>query len=108
MVFPDAPPGRLLRGLPEEFRRHAAAHAALRVLGISDPDALVKAPRSFEVPVKAPIAGLVVEPDVAAGQLLQNGVTQCFMISDVSTVSGAGECLSERFALRTRPDSFLT
>jgi cobalt-zinc-cadmium efflux system membrane fusion protein len=63
-----------------------AAQAALKVLGISDPDALVKAPPSFEVPVKAPITGLVVEQDVAAGQLLQNGVTQCFMISDVSTV----------------------
>ncbi len=63
-----------------------AAQAALKVMGVSDPDALVKAPPSFEVPVKAPIAGLVVEQDVAAGQLLQNGVTQCFMISDVNTV----------------------
>jgi cobalt-zinc-cadmium efflux system membrane fusion protein len=46
----------------------------------------VKAPPSFEVPVRAPIGGLVVEQDVAAGQLLQPGTTQCFMISDVSTV----------------------
>jgi membrane fusion protein, heavy metal efflux system len=64
----------------------AAAQAALKVLGITDPDALVNAPPSFEVPVKAPISGLVVEQDVAAGQLLQTGATQCFMISDVSTV----------------------
>jgi cobalt-zinc-cadmium efflux system membrane fusion protein len=64
----------------------AAAQAALKVMGISDPDALVKAPPSFEVPVRAPISGLVVEQDVSAGQLVQPGATQCFMISDVSTV----------------------
>jgi RND family efflux transporter MFP subunit len=46
----------------------------------------VKAPPSFEVPVKAPIGGLVVEQDVAVGQLLQPGSTQCFMISNTSTV----------------------
>jgi membrane fusion protein, heavy metal efflux system len=64
----------------------AAAQAALKVMGITDPDALVKAPPSFEVPVKAPIDGEVVEQDVAAGQLIQPGATQCFMISDTSTV----------------------
>ncbi len=64
----------------------AAAQAALKVMGITDPDALVQAPPSFEVPVRAPIDGLVVEQDVSAGQLLQPGTTQCFMISDVSTV----------------------
>ena len=64
----------------------AAAQAALKVMGITDPDALVKAPPSFEVPVRAPIGGLVVEQDVSAGQLIQPGTTQCFMISDVSTV----------------------
>ena len=63
-----------------------AAQAALKVMGVIDPDALVKAPPSFEVPVKAPIGGLVVEQDVSAGQLIQPGTTQCFMISDVSTV----------------------
>jgi cobalt-zinc-cadmium efflux system membrane fusion protein len=63
-----------------------AAQAALKVMGVTDPDALVKAPPSFEVPVKAPIGGLVVEQDVSAGQLIQPGSTQCFMISDVSTV----------------------
>ena len=64
----------------------ASAQAALKVMGIQDPDALVKSAPSFEVPVKAPIGGMVVEQDVAAGQLLQPGTTQCFMISDVSTV----------------------
>lgn len=63
-----------------------AAQAALKVMGVIDPDALVKAPPSFEVPVKAPIGGLVVEQDVSAGQLIQPGTTQCFMISDVNTV----------------------
>jgi membrane fusion protein, heavy metal efflux system len=64
----------------------AAAQAALKVMGIVDPDELVKAPPSFEIPVRAPIGGLIVEQDVSAGQLIQPGTTQCFMISDVSTV----------------------
>jgi len=64
----------------------AAAQAALKVLGITDPDTLVKGPPSFEVPVRAPIGGLVVEQDVAAGQLIQPGSTQCFVISDTTNV----------------------
>jgi len=64
----------------------AAAQAALKVMGITDPDALVKAPPSPEVPVRAPIGGMVVEQDVAAGQLLQTSTTQCFMISDINNV----------------------
>ncbi len=63
-----------------------SARAALKVLGITDPDALVQAPPNFEVPVKAPIAGEVVEQDVAVGQLIQPGSTQCFMLSDTSNV----------------------
>jgi cobalt-zinc-cadmium efflux system membrane fusion protein len=64
----------------------ASAAAALKVMGITDPDALVKAPPSFEVPVLAPIGGEVVEQLVSVGQLLQTGNTQCFTISDISTV----------------------
>ena len=64
----------------------AASQAALKVMGITDPDALVKAPPSPEVPVRAPIGGMVVEQDVAAGQLLQTSTTQCFMISDINNV----------------------
>ena len=64
----------------------AAARAALKVLGVTDPDSLVKSPPSPEVPVRAPIGGMVVEQDVAAGQLLQTSATQCFMISDVRNV----------------------
>jgi cobalt-zinc-cadmium efflux system membrane fusion protein len=64
----------------------ASAQAALKVMGITDPDALVQAPPSFEVPVRAPIGGVVVEQDVSAGQLIQPGTTQCFVISDIGTV----------------------
>lgn len=63
-----------------------SAEAALKVLGISDPDALVNGPPSFEASVKAPIDGQVVEQNVAVGQLLQTGATQCFVISNMSTV----------------------
>jgi len=64
----------------------ASSEAALKVMGITDPDALVKAPPSFEVPVLAPIGGEVVEQDVAVGQLIQPATTQLFMISDTSNV----------------------
>jgi cobalt-zinc-cadmium efflux system membrane fusion protein len=64
----------------------AAAEAALKVMGIADPDTLVKGPPSFEVPLLAPIGGEVVEQLVAAGQLLQPGNTQCFTLSDLGTV----------------------
>jgi cobalt-zinc-cadmium efflux system membrane fusion protein len=63
-----------------------SAEAALRVLGITDPEALVKAPPSFEASVKAPIDGQVVEQNVAVGQLLQPGASQCFVISNMGTV----------------------
>ncbi len=65
---------------------HPAAEAALRVLGVADPNAILKAPTSFEATVRAPISGQVVEQDVASGQLIQPGTTQCFVISDTSTV----------------------
>ena len=64
----------------------AAAQAALKVMGITDPDTLVKGPPSFEVPVLAPIGGQVVEQLVSVGTLLQAGATQCFTLSDTSTV----------------------
>jgi cobalt-zinc-cadmium efflux system membrane fusion protein len=64
----------------------ASAQAALKVMGITDPDGLVKSPPSYEASVLAPIAGEVVEQLVSVGQLLQPGTTQCFTISDTSTV----------------------
>jgi cobalt-zinc-cadmium efflux system membrane fusion protein len=63
-----------------------AALLALKILGISKPEDLEKAPSSAEIPLLAPIGGEVVERDVAPGQLLQAGATQAFMISDMSSV----------------------
>ena len=62
-----------------------AAEQSLRIVGITHPNDLAKA-RSPEVPVTAPISGEVVERLVAPGQLLQGGNTQCFTISDMSSV----------------------
>ena len=63
-----------------------ASAAALRILGVHDPDSLAGHALSPEVPLLAPLAGQVVERLVAPGQLLQAGATQCFTISDMSTV----------------------
>jgi cobalt-zinc-cadmium efflux system membrane fusion protein len=61
---------------------------ALRALGISDPESLVKTPpkTTGQIPVIAPVGGAIVERLVGPGQLLQAGSTQCFTISDMSTV----------------------
>ncbi|MGB2626641.1 MAG: efflux RND transporter periplasmic adaptor subunit [Candidatus Acidiferrum sp.] len=61
---------------------------ALRALGIKDPEGLVKNPTktTAEVSVPAPVAGEIVERLVGPGQLLQGGATQCFTISNTSTV----------------------
>jgi len=63
-----------------------AAEQSLKVLGIPRPDTLVENPTSPEVPVIAPIAGEVVERQCSAGQVIQAGQTQCFTISNMSTV----------------------
>lgn len=63
-----------------------AAEQSLRVLGIPKPDTLVEHPTSPEVPVIAPIAGEVVERLCAPGQVILAGQTQCFTISNTSTV----------------------
>ncbi len=65
-----------------------ASEDALRALGINDPDTLVKTPpkTTGQIPVIAPVAGQIVERLVGPGQLLQAGSTQCFTISDMSTV----------------------
>lgn len=61
---------------------------ALRALGIADPESLVKSPAKTtgQIPVIAPVAGVIVERLVGPGQLLQAGTTQCFTISDMSSV----------------------
>lgn len=60
----------------------------LRALGIRDPEAVVKNPpkASSQIPLLAPAGGEIVERLVGPGQLLQGGATQCFTISDMSTV----------------------
>ena len=63
-----------------------SAEQSLKILGIDRPDRLLKDPVSPEIPVLAPLAGEVVERLVAPGQVIQAGATQCFTISDMSTV----------------------
>ncbi|HEY4838955.1 MAG TPA: efflux RND transporter periplasmic adaptor subunit [Candidatus Acidoferrales bacterium] len=63
-----------------------SADAGLKVLGINDPEALLKAPASFQVPLLSPVAGEITDRLVGPGQLLAAGATQCFTISDMSTV----------------------
>lgn len=63
-----------------------ASAAALRILGVRDPDSLAGHALSSEVSLLAPIDGEVVERLVSPGQLLQPGATQCFTISDMSSV----------------------
>ena len=58
----------------------------MRVLGISDPESIVGRPVSAELPLLAPLAGEVVERLCSPGQLLQAGGTQCFTLSDMSSV----------------------
>jgi cobalt-zinc-cadmium efflux system membrane fusion protein len=65
-----------------------SAEDALRALGIHDPESLIKQPpkSTGQIPVPAPAGGQIVERLVGPGQLLQAGTTQCFTISDMSTV----------------------
>lgn len=63
-----------------------AAEQGLKIVGIKNPDDLVKAPSSAQIPLLAPIAGEVVERLVSPGQILTAGQTQAFTISDMSTV----------------------
>lgn len=65
-----------------------SAEDALRALGIRNPESLVKEPSKAtgQIPVPAPAAGQIVERLVGPGQLLQAASTQCFTISDMSTV----------------------
>ena len=63
-----------------------SSEQAIRIIGISNPDDLINRPPSSELPVLAPVAGEVVERLCSPGQLLQAGATQCFTLSDVSTV----------------------
>jgi membrane fusion protein, heavy metal efflux system len=59
---------------------------AIRIIGVSSPDDLVDHPPSPEIALLAPRAGEVVERLCSQGQLLQAGSTQCFTLSDMSSV----------------------
>ena len=59
---------------------------ALRALGVADPESVTKLKTTLEIPLLAPVAGEIVERLVGPGQLLVAGATQCFTISDVSSV----------------------
>ncbi|MGB7233762.1 MAG: efflux RND transporter periplasmic adaptor subunit [Candidatus Acidiferrum sp.] len=65
-----------------------ASEDALRVLGVNDPESLMKnTPKTTsQVPVFAPVSGEIVERLVGPGQLLQAGATQVFTISNMNTV----------------------
>jgi cobalt-zinc-cadmium efflux system membrane fusion protein len=63
-----------------------ASQQALHVLGFQNPDQVVQARSSPELPVLAPISGEVVDRLVAPGQVIQAGATQAFTISNMSTV----------------------
>ena len=63
-----------------------SAEQSLRILGVKDPQSALKASTLPELSVLAPIDGEVVDQTVAPGQLLQAGQTQCFTISNMSTV----------------------
>jgi cobalt-zinc-cadmium efflux system membrane fusion protein len=63
-----------------------AAQQALTIIGISNPETAISKPASPEVPLLAPLGGEVVERLVSPGQVVQAGNTQCFTISDMSTV----------------------
>ncbi|MGA9981423.1 MAG: efflux RND transporter periplasmic adaptor subunit [Candidatus Sulfotelmatobacter sp.] len=59
---------------------------AIRVLGIADPETIVTKPPTPEIPLYSPVAGEVVDRQCSAGQLLAAGATQCFTLSDMSSV----------------------
>jgi len=59
---------------------------AIRILGISNPETIVTKPASPEVPLYSPVAGEVVDRQCSPGQLLAAGATQCFTLSDTSSV----------------------
>lgn len=63
-----------------------AAEQSLRVLGFRNLNEVIQDAATPEIPVLAPISGEVVDRTVAPGQVIQGGSTQCFTISNMSTV----------------------
>jgi cobalt-zinc-cadmium efflux system membrane fusion protein len=66
------------------------ASQALKILGVSDADLTTDASQTgavrSELPMRAPISGIVVQKLVLPGQFIQAGSTLAFVISDVSSV----------------------
>jgi cobalt-zinc-cadmium efflux system membrane fusion protein len=62
-----------------------ATEQAMRIIGYNNP-AQMAARAQAEAPILAPLAGEVVERLCAPGQVVQSGATQCFTISNMSTV----------------------
>ena len=63
-----------------------SSEQAIRVLGIANPESILTAPSTAELPLLAPLAGEVVERLCSPGQLLVAGGTQCFTLSDMNSV----------------------
>ena len=63
-----------------------ASTVAIRVLGIADPEKVLTKPATTEIPLFSPVAGEVVDRQCSPGQLLAAGATQCFTLSDMSSV----------------------
>ncbi|HEY6274438.1 MAG TPA: efflux RND transporter periplasmic adaptor subunit [Terriglobales bacterium] len=75
-----------------------AAEQALKILGIPSPETLIEKPVSPEVPLLAPIAGEAVERLCSPGQVIQAGQTQCFTISNTTTVWVLANVYEEQLA----------
>jgi membrane fusion protein, heavy metal efflux system len=63
-----------------------SSEQAIRVLGIPNPESILTASSTAELPLLAPLAGEIVERLCSPGQLLQAGATQCFTLSDMNSV----------------------
>ena len=63
-----------------------SSEQAIRVLGITNPESVLTAPSTAELPLLAPLAGEIVERLCSPGELLQAGATQCFTLSDMNSV----------------------
>ena len=64
----------------------ASSADAIRILGIPDPETIISKAPSPEIPLFSPVAGEVVDRECSVGQLLAPGATQCFTLSDMSSV----------------------
>lgn len=65
---------------------YEASTDAIHIVGIADADSIIAKPASAEIPLYSPVGGEVVDKECSAGQLLAAGATQCFTISDMSSV----------------------